>query len=551
MKEQFDTKDIMSLLFKIANLFLPNEKGHILSIYDSYLQIPPKLKDNKDKTDFYKSFIKEEPSDALFKLSLDGKEKFDLVLNSYSRLGMRRTGWGHRDLNIDITARENWVMIFQSLTLLSEKGNSLAIVEPMFWISLEGEKFRKELNDKGFFINAIFQTPPSILEMTSIRPYIILFSRQKSKETFVVDLDDGFNLKQIASNYQNNKSANIYEGLFISPKRFKGFERYRAQKESEILAKQYKKYEKVVVKDIVKEHTTKDFTDDPNSIYLRMAGNFKVVDFEDITKNRYLQLKLDTDKVNPLYLRTFLNSDIGIKYLDSLGNGAVIKHLQVEEFLNSEIYLLPLELQNKTIDIMTKINNLKQKINNFEENVLHDPDSSSEITLELNKLTESLETLSEEETLLSLIRSGETQHVEFKQTLSRNIITKQKDKEMERMVLKTICGFMNTDGGKLFVGVQDTGEICGIDKEMFANKNDDFLLHFKNLLKDQIGVEFFPLINYEIKNLLDKDVLVVDCKRSEEPVFLGKESFYVRSNPATDELKGQEQHEYIKNHFKN
>jgi len=200
---------------------------------------------------------------------------------------------------------------------------------------------------------------------------------------------------------------------------------------------------------------------------------------------------------------------------------------------------------------MTKINNLKLKINNFEEKVLHDPDSSSEITLELNKLTESLETLSEEETLLSLIRSGETQHVEFKQTLSRNIITKQKDKEMERMVLKTICGFMNTDGGTLFVGVQDTGEICGIDKELYADNNDKFLLHFKNLLKEQIGAEFFPLINYEIKNLLDKDVLVVNCKKSDDPVFLGKESFYVRSNPATDELKGQEQHEYIKNHFKN
>lgn len=538
---------VMPLLWKISSEVFEFEIVNSLNIYDKYLQIPPQ---GKDISDFYKSFIREEPSDALLKLSSEGKEKFDLILNSYSRLGMRRTGWIHRDLNIDIKARENWVMIFQSLTLLSENGSSLAIIEPMFWISKEGEKFRKELNDKAFFVNAIFQTPPGILEMTSIRPYIILFSRKETKEIFVVDLDEGFNLKQIASNYQNNESTNIYEGLFVSPEQFKGFERYKAEKEFEILAKQYKKYEKVVVKNIVKEHSTKDFTDDSNSIYLRMAGNFKVVDFEDITKNRYLQLKLDIDKVNPLYLRTFLNSDIGVKYLDSFGNGAVIKHLQVDEFLNSEIYLLPLELQNKTIDIMTKIDNLKQKIDNFEQNVLHDPDSSSQVTLELNMLTETLENLSEEEALLSSIRGGETQHVEFKQTLSKNIKTKQKDKTMERMVLKTLCGFMNTDGGTLFVGVKDTGEICGIDKEMFAKNNDKFLLHFKNLLKDQIGVEYFPLINYEIKNLLDKDVLVINCKRSEEPVFLGKESFYIRSNPATDELKGQEQHEYIKNHFK-
>jgi hypothetical protein len=339
--------------------------------------------------------------------------------------------------------------------------------------------------------------------------------------------------------------------MFINPKDFPGFDRFKSEKEFNLLAKQYKKYKKICIKDIIVEYKTKDFEKDESSIYIRLAGNFKVVEFEEITKNRYLQLKLNTKKVNPLYLKTFLNSELGIKFLDSLSNGALIQYLQVDELLNSELYLLPLELQTKTVEIMKNIDILNDKLVDFRKRTLFDPRISSDVMLEIDKIRKSLETLTEEERLLSLIRSGETSKVEFKQTLSKNIKTKQKDEKMEKMVLKTICGFLNTEGGTLFVGVEDSGEICGIDKELYADNNDKFLLHFKNLLKEQIGAEFFPLIDYEIKKLLDNDVLIVNCKRSDKPVFLGKEeAFFMRSNPATDELKGKELIEYIENHFK-
>ena len=249
--------------------------------------------------------------------------------------------------------------------------------------------------------------------------------------------------------------------------------------------------------------------------------------------------------------KIFLNSEIGSKFLNSFAGGYLAKFLIFDELLESEIYILPLDLQNKTVEIMRDINTLRDRLLDFENNVFINPDSSSSVTVEVNKVLHSLETLSEEEQLLSLIRSGETQHVEFKKTLSKNVETKQKDKEIEKMVLKTICGFLNTDGGTLFVGVDDSGDIYGIDKDIHPN-NDKYLLHFRNLLKDQIGHEFFTLVDYEIKKLLNKDVLIVECMRSKKPVFLGQEEiFYIRSNPATDELKGRELIEYINNHFKN
>jgi hypothetical protein len=76
------------------------------------------------------------------------------------------------------------------------------------------------------------------------------------------------------------------------------------------------------------------------------------------------------------------------------------------------------------------------------------------------------------------------------------------------------------------------------------------LKHVKNLIRRDIGEEFYDLINYKIVPVQDKEVLIFECEQSDEPVFLGEKEFYVRTNPATDKLEGKKLVEYIKNHFK-
>jgi len=39
------------------------------------------------------------------------------------------------------------------------------------------------------------------------------------------------------------------------------------------------------------------------------------------------------------------------------------------------------------------------------------------------------------------------------------------NKLMESVVAKTIAAFMNSGGGKLFIGVEDSGKILGIEKD--------------------------------------------------------------------------------------
>ncbi len=85
-----------------------------------------------------------------------------------------------------------------------------------------------------------------------------------------------------------------------------------------------------------------------------------------------------------------------------------------------------------------------------------------------------------------LIRFGETENVEFKSTFRMNLYTGKKDRAVEKAALKTICAFLNSEGGILMIGVGDDGEILGLDNDKFTN-SDKMLLHVTNMIKERIG----------------------------------------------------------------
>lgn len=66
--------------------------------------------------------------------------------------------------------------------------------------------------------------------------------------------------------------------------------------------------------------------------------------------------------------------------------------------------------------------------------------------------------------LLALIHGGENQHVEFKKSTSA--ITKG--------VYETVCSFSNRDGGHIFLGVKDDGDILGVNSDCIDTMKKDF-----------------------------------------------------------------------------
>jgi hypothetical protein len=168
----------------------------------------------------------------------------------------------------------------------------------------------------------------------------------------------------------------------------------------------------------------------------------------------------------------------------------------------------------------------------------------AESVLAMKRHTDSIE-----EEIRALVKSGERADLEFKSTLRWNLKTDKADKHIELASLKTIVAFLNSEGGTLLIGVGDNGAALGIEKDRFASE-DKYLLHFNNLIRQHIGLEFSQHIYFEIKDLDGKKILVVDCEPSENPVFLkhnSTEDFYVRVGPGSRKLPTSKVLEYIKN----
>jgi len=157
------------------------------------------------------------------------------------------------------------------------------------------------------------------------------------------------------------------------------------------------------------------------------------------------------------------------------------------------------------------------------------------------------------EEILELIKKGENERMEFKSTFRTNLHTNEIDRKVEYSVLKTIVAFMNSEGGTLLIGVDDSGEIIGTEKDKFESK-DNYSLHLTNIIKTKIGKKFFPLVNFRFTEIENKTIMTLECEKSKTPVFIksptDEEEFYIRVGPSSVQIKGSELVDYINKNFK-
>jgi hypothetical protein len=153
--------------------------------------------------------------------------------------------------------------------------------------------------------------------------------------------------------------------------------------------------------------------------------------------------------------------------------------------------------------------------------------------------------------LSKIMVNGESEAVEFKSTLRTNLHTGNKDPRMETAVLKTLAGFLNTNGGMLVIGVSDDGSPIGIQADDFANE-DKMSLHLVNIVKSRLGLHAMTSLHAHFDDHEDCRVMVIKCRRAAAPVFLkddNLERFYIRTGPSTTELSASQTQEYNKRRF--
>ncbi|MEP6850620.1 MAG: DUF262 domain-containing protein [Acidobacteriota bacterium] len=146
---------------------------------------------------------------------------------------------------------------------------------------------------------------------------------------------------------------------------------------------------------------------------------------------------------------------------------------------------------------------------------------------------------------------GESHEVEFKSTLRTNLHTSSHDPRMEHAVLKTIAGFLNTNGGLLTIGVTDDGVPVGIETDGFENE-DKMSLHLVNLVKARLGPTVMQFLHLRYEDFEGSRVLVVETTKARAPVFAkdsNVEKFYIRTGPSTTELSASQTQDFIRQRF--
>jgi hypothetical protein len=85
----------------------------------------------------------------------------------------------------------------------------------------------------------------------------------------------------------------------------------------------------------------------------------------------------------------------------------------------------------------------------------------------------------------------------------------------ELAILKTLAAFMNSDGGMLIVGVEDNGNILGVEEDFqtFSDRKnwDGWMQHLVNVVRKYIGSEF-------LQHIVEVEAIDCDGKQFESTI---------------------------------
>jgi hypothetical protein len=147
---------------------------------------------------------------------------------------------------------------------------------------------------------------------------------------------------------------------------------------------------------------------------------------------------------------------------------------------------------------------------------------------------------------------GEGPTVEFKSSLMCSMRQWAKDQTLVEIaalpgeVLKTICAFLNSDGGHLLIGIDDNGNPCGGIERDLDLKGWDFdrwQLHFASLLKERFhdGGTVLPYVQLQTCDIEGARIVLISVLPRAQRSFVKRDKdkafeFFARNGSRTENL---------------
>jgi len=448
----------------------------------------------------------------------------------------------------------------KSLLKLNENGTLFFLGSASMIWGAKSKKFLDVFEKNNFFVNSIIRSHNLWTPTTNIDIFIFCFQKKKKDKLFIGTFNDR-NLKQLYNNFSKNLSKDITNGTWVKRDSFHSF--YRLEIEEQIVNKgDYSGYPKTNLMAISHEismlNTGKKIPlseSKGNIIFIPKIGNSNVVTNLKDTKLKHhnlFKVVLDEKVILNEYAMYFFNTDKGKTYRKSIERGSTIKFISKEDLKSLVIFLPSISVQKKLVKSSQKLDNLIEQIQNLKLNLAYNPNQINQISKEINVFSKVLNSVSEEDKIHDMINEGENKTVEFKKTFAFNSFTNNKrDDALVKASIKNIVAFINSDGGTLLIGVNDDGEITGMEEEIEKHKSKDkFKLYFGDTVAERIGKLRNTHVNFKLFEIDTKNILVVNCIKSERtPCFYNKKEFYVRQNPKAQLLEGDELYDYTKKRF--
>lgn len=158
-----------------------------------------------------------------------------------------------------------------------------------------------------------------------------------------------------------------------------------------------------------------------------------------------------------------------------------------------------------------------------------------------------------------LLHAGESAGVELKSSLRADTLNRGvPPKVIEKVVARTVAGFMNAQGGVLVIGIDDDGNPLGLERDLatLGRKDlDGFQQALMTVLSSNLGTDVAASVRVHLTKVgpHGHDVALVDCPAYGKPVFLGDgkdKEFHVRAGNTTRLLDVEEAAAYIAQHWR-
>lgn len=450
---------------------------------------------------------------------------------------------------------------------LSDDGIGIFVIERFHRACVE-RNLQEVLEAEGIYVLGLINVPKRFFLGSPMQPVVLIVSRRQSEFVSVLDCpsieDLQLNIENFFIGHDTDDPKSVLRMRFQD---FPGFQMWYALRKVDNLQTDYDSYERIKVGDVSLSFTRcpDDYIaldEEENSVFLPRIGSGGAVTKSSqltMSSNSYFHIVVNSARTTSTVLCSYVNSQ-PFRLIYGAEQSIWPSGVPTEIVLDLPVRLPSLDVQVQLKQDIEKLARLRLLIDEVARDITVNRPPSQ---LKMQKVDDALNVfgkLTAEDRILALVRGGESKTVEFKQTFS---VPKGDDltvptKEIEKSTLKNIAGFLNTDGGVVFIGVHDDGRILGVEEEMklkHGGKRDDFLLHVRNAFDKAVegknpGLRRHGhLINYDTVEVQGKLILQIECARSPIPVFLGKE-FCVKRNPAVVALEGEDLLNYVEHRFK-